>query len=84
MWAKCMSAWLCATACAGIDVWGEAVDDAASLLSELLHAPITATAASAAIPVATVLVVFTNNPFVPKSGSLTTAVGLDIGLLVVL
>ena len=69
MWAKFISAWLCAAACADVDtdvgVWVEveADDDVASLVPELLHAPMTATAASATTPVTTDFVFFTALPF---------------------
>lgn len=72
MRANCISAWLCATAGAVDDVWvddeaeDEAEDDVASLVAELLHAPRAATAASAATPVTTVLVLFTTVPFVDQ------------------
>jgi len=59
-----MSAWLCAPAGVADEVWvvDGAAEEVASLVAELLHAPITATAANAATPVATVLVLFTKNP----------------------
>lgn len=64
MWTKFMSAWLCAPAVVADEVWvvDGAAEEVASLVAELLHAPITATAANAATPVATVLVLFTKNP----------------------
>lgn len=64
MWTKFMSAWLCAPAGVADEVWvvDGAAEEVASLVAELLHAPITATAANAATPVATVLVLFTKNP----------------------
>jgi hypothetical protein len=66
MWAKFMSAWLCAPAGVTdeVAVGAGAADDVASLVAELLHAPRAATAANAATPVATVLVFFTKIPFV--------------------
>jgi len=64
-----MSAWLWADAGATDDEVPEEADGteddaegAASLVAELLHAPIAAVAASAATPVSTVLVLFTNLP----------------------
>lgn len=57
-----MSAMLCAAAGAAEDVWvvdGAAEEVASFVAVELLHAPRAATAASAAIPVTTVLVLFT-------------------------
>ena len=71
MWAKSMSAWLCAAADAADEVAAVegATDDVASLVAELLHAPMTATAANAATPVATVLVLFTKDPFVETTRS---------------
>jgi len=83
-----MSAWLCATAGA-VDELGAvdgAVDDVASLVAELLHAPRAATAASAATPVTTVLVLLTTHPlrrvrhFDPPSSLLVLGRG---GLVVV-
>ena len=61
-----MSAWLCAAAGATDEVAAVegATDDVASLVAELLHAPTAAIAANAATPVATVLILFTTNPFV--------------------
>jgi hypothetical protein len=55
---------LCAPAGVADEVWvvDGAAEEVASLVAELLHAPITATAANAATPVATVLVFFTKNP----------------------
>lgn len=65
MFANIASAWLCADS-AAVDADVGAVDDAeddeASLVVELLHAPIAATAARAASPVATVLIEFTRIP----------------------
>jgi len=52
---------LCAAAGAAEDVWvvDGAAEEVASFVAKLLHAPRAATAASAAIPVTTVLVLFT-------------------------
>jgi hypothetical protein len=60
-----MSAWLWAAARTDVVVWVEAEADevVASLVAELLHAPIAATAASTATPLATVFVFFTTLPF---------------------
>ena len=64
MCANIMSAMLCAAACADAVVCVcDGADGAASLVAELLHAPMAATAASAAIPVATVLDLLTEHPF---------------------
>jgi hypothetical protein len=68
-----MSAWLWAAVCddvAGAEAWVElGAGGVASLDAELLHAPIVATAANAASPVATVLTLFTTDPFVVLVGS---------------
>ena len=79
MRAKSMSAWLCAAACADVAVVAvEAGDEVASFVPELLHAPITATAATAASPAATVLVVFTNGSSRRlRVESLSSVPGLD-------
>ena len=71
MWAKFMSAWLCAAAGAAVEVAAVegATDDVASLVAELLHAPMTAIVANAATPVAIVPVLFTTNPFVGTTRS---------------
>jgi hypothetical protein len=90
MWAKFISAWLCAAAGAADEVWvvDGASDDVASLVAELLHAPMTATAANAATPVATVLVLFTKDPFVETTrsvyGSLSSLARPDRAVLAVL
>ncbi len=64
-----MSAWLWAPAGAALEVALDdgADDDVAWLVAELLHAPMAATAASAATPVTTVLVLLTTH--IPSSGS---------------
>ena len=69
MWVNIMSARLCGAACADADVAAEVEVDAgvdvvvASFVPELPHAPIRATAASAATPVTTVFGLFTTHPF---------------------
>ena len=65
MRANIMSAWLCAADAAGVEVWADdgADDDVASFVAELLHAPMAATAVSAATPVTTVFVIFTTYAF---------------------
>ena len=87
MWAKFMSALLCAAAGDAEEVWvvDGAADDVASFVAELLHAPMTATAANAATPVATVLVVFTKIPFAgTKIGSPSSLARPDRAVLAVL
>jgi len=87
-----MSARLGAAACAVVGVWVEleATGDVASVVAELLHAPMTATAASAAAPVAAILIRFTRIPFVIHIGFVTPIGSTsslpipDAGLLVVL
>jgi hypothetical protein len=66
MCAKFISAWLCAAAGAVEELEADvgAADDVASFVAELLQALIATTAASAAIPVTTVLVFPTTLPFV--------------------
>jgi len=66
MWANMTSAWSCALAGAAVELWAVdgACDAEASFVAELLHAPMAATATSAATPVATVLDMFTARPFV--------------------
>jgi len=56
---------LCAAAGADEELWDVdgAAEDVASLVAVLLHAPMAATAASAATPVTTVLVLFTTHTF---------------------
>ncbi|MCI4676709.1 hypothetical protein [Candidatus Mycolicibacterium alkanivorans] len=65
MRANIMSAWLCAADAAAVEVWADdgAADDVASFEAELLHAPMAATAVSAASPVTTVFVIFTTHAF---------------------
>lgn len=65
MRANITSAWLCTLAGVAAELWvvDGAGDDEASFVAELLHAPIAATATSAATPVTTVLVLFTAHPF---------------------
>jgi len=83
MWTKFMSAWLCAPAGVADEVWvvDGAADEVAFLVAELLHAPMTATAANVATPAATVLVLFTKSlSSVPKSvhhSALPAAIGLS-------
>jgi hypothetical protein len=81
MWAKFMSAWLCAPAGTAdkVAVVEGATDDVASLVAALLHAPMTAIAANAATPVATVLVLFTKDPFVETTRSVYVSLPSLIG-----
>ncbi len=75
MRANIMSAWLCGAAGAAEELWAgaaDAVDDDACSVAELLHAPMAATAASAAIPVTTVLVLLTSHPFLGGSAVFAT------------
>ena len=65
MWANIMSAWLCAAVGAADELW--AVDGAAERsppwFPELLHAPMVATAASAASPMTAFFALLTTHPF---------------------
>lgn len=65
MWANIMSAWLCAAVGAAEKLWAVdgAAEEVASLVPELLHAPMVATAASAASPMTAFFALLTTHPF---------------------
>jgi hypothetical protein len=85
-----MSAWLWAAAWVVAEIWVDVdAGGPASVVADLLHAPMAATAANATTPIATVLVLFTplpvtRIPFVVEIASQNSLPQTGAGLLVVL